>query len=95
MQLLAESLAEFEKGNSLSTQQQQQQEQQEGVVSSSSSSPSSSVLPSSEAGAWGLTYLSSFFRVFGHPLVQRAFQERVASKENGGDDENGPPKVLM
>lgn len=94
MQLLAESLAEFEKENSSPTQLQQQDQGEappKPPPPSASSSPST--LPSSEAGAWGLTYISSFFRVLGHPLVQRAFQERIAKDTTVNHDEEGPPKV--
>ena len=61
-------------------------------LSSSSSSSSSSSL---DSGSWGVTYMPSFFRVFGHPLVQRALRQAVAAEQADGERSARPPKVIL
>lgn len=51
-------------------------------------SSSSSVVASDGCGEWGITFLPSLFRIYGHPLVQKLLKEKAEASEE-------PPALLV
>jgi len=42
---------------------------------------------------WGITFLPSLFRVYGHPLLQKLLKEKA--EKNASEDNNEPPALLV